>query len=213
MKAYCKGKILEKQHSIQSSKQVRYAMAVDLRKCTWCHSCFIACKMENRVPLGVWRTWGNLIERGEFQETNKTFFPMFCNNCENPYCVTVCPVKATFKRNDGIVEINPHLCVGCKMCILGCPYQMRYLHPHKRIADKCHWCLHRVKAGLQPACVMACPTEALIFGNLRNKHSDIAKLISASTVQVLKPGMGTEPHVFYIGAETNLTEIGRTPYK
>ena len=201
-------------HSLKNiSKTPRYAMVVDLRKCTWCESCFIACKMENKVPLGVWRTWGNFVESGEYPHVTKRFLPFLCNNCENPHCVEVCPVKATFKRRDGIVEINPHLCVGCKMCILACPYQMRYLHPYKRIADKCNWCLHRVKVGLMPACVMACPTEALIFGNLKDKKSPVARLIAANPVEVLKPGMGTDPHIFYVGGDKNMSEIGRAPYK
>ena len=188
-------------------------MVVDLRRCTWCHSCFVACKMENKVPLGVWRTWGSTIEKGEYPDVVKTFLPVLCNNCEKPHCVTVCPVKATFKRKDGIVEINPHLCVGCKMCILACPYQMRYLHPQKRIADKCHWCLHRVKVGLEPACVMACPTEALVFGNLKDKESKVARLISTNNMKVLRPNMGTDPHVFYIGGDGNLSEIVKAPYR
>ncbi len=203
-----------KNHSLKKSPDLtRYAMVVDLQRCTWCHSCFIACKMENKVPLGVWRTWGNFLEGGKYPNATKAFLPFLCNNCERPYCVTVCPVKATFKREDGIVEINPHLCIGCKMCMLACPYQMRYLHPHKRIADKCNWCLHRVKVGLQPACVMGCPTGALIFGNLKDKESRVAKLISSGTVQVLKPDIGTDPHVFYIGSVTDLSEIGGAPYR
>ncbi len=188
-------------------------MVIDLRRCTWCHSCFVACKMENKVPLGVWRTWGSIIEKGEYPDVTKFFLPVLCNNCEVPHCVSVCPVKATFKRSDGIVEINPHLCVGCKMCMLACPYQMRYLHPQKRIADKCHWCLHRVKVGLKPACVMACPTEALVFGNLKDKESEVTRLISNNDVEVLKPRKGTDPHVFYIGGNKNLSEIVRSPYR
>jgi Fe-S-cluster-containing dehydrogenase component len=97
--------------------------------------------------------------------------------------------------------------------MLACPYQMRYLHPQKRIADKCHWCLHRVKVGLEPACVMACPTEALVFGNLKDKESEVTRLISNNDVKVLKPRMGTDPQVFYIGGNKNLSEIVRSPYR
>ena len=188
-------------------------MVIDLRRCTGCQSCSVACKMENNVPLGVWRTWINIMEKGEYPYAIKAFLPLLCNNCENPLCVTVCPVKATYKRRDGIVEINPHLCVGCKICILACPYQMRYLHPYKKIADKCNWCLHRIEVGLEPACVTACPTEALIFGNLKDKESQVAKLISTNYKQVLKPGMGTSPRVYYIGTEKDLAEIEGTPYR
>lgn len=194
-------------------KPIRYAMVVDLRKCTGCQSCTVACKMENKVPLGVWRTWINIREKGDYPYVTKVFLPLLCNNCENPHCVMVCPVKATYKRKDGIVEINPHLCIGCKICLLACPYQMRYLHPYKKMADKCDWCLHRVESGLDPACVEACPTGALIFGNLMDKESVVAKLISTNHIQVLKPETGTNPQVFYIGSDTNLSEIGRSPYK
>jgi len=201
-------------HSLKNvPESIRYAMVVDLRKCTGCESCSIACKMENSVPLGVWRTWVNNMEKGEFPYVRRFFLPLLCNNCESPHCVEVCPVKATYKRSDGIVEINPHLCIGCKICILACPYQMRYLHPYKKMAEKCNWCFHRIKAGMEPACVAVCPTGALTFGNLKDRESRVARLVSTNPIQVLKPGMGTNPHVFYIGSDTNLSEIGGSPYR
>lgn len=197
----------------KTSEPVRYAMVVDLRKCTGCQTCAIACKMENSVPLGVWRIWVNEQEKGDYPHVTKGFVPLLCNNCENPHCVTVCPVKATYKRDDGIVEINPHLCVGCKICMLACPYQMRYLHPYKKMADKCDWCAHRVESGLAPACAAACPTEALIFGNLRDEQGKLAQLISSHHPQVLKPGMKTDPQVYYICGDRDLPEIRGTPYR
>ena len=189
--------------------KVRYGFLVDLRRCMGCHTCSVVCKSENDVPLGVWRAWVKQVEKGTYPDVRKSFVPLLCNNCEHPICVTVCPVNANKKRPDGIVTYDPHRCVGCRYCMAACPYEVRYFHPFKKIIEKCHWCLHRVEAGLEPACVAACPSGARVFGNLLDPKSKIARLIADNAVQVIAPEMGTEPHVFYIGLDQDAVKAKR----
>jgi tetrathionate reductase subunit B len=161
--------------------------------------------MENEVPLGVWRIWTNRRESGQFPRVKRAILPVLCNHCENPICVYVCPVRATYRRKqDGIVVVNPHLCVGCKICIVNCPYQMRYLDPIMRVAQKCNFCLHRVQADLNPACVEACPTDAMVFGDLNDDNSELSKTLRASRAQRLKFSYGTVPQVYYVGSDVSL---------
>ena len=103
-------------------ERVRWAMVVDLRRCVGCHSCSIACKAEHEVPLGVWKTWVKTVEKGVYPNVTTLFLPWFCNHCERPICNTVCPVNAAYRRDDGIVLVDPHKCIGCNYCRAACPY-------------------------------------------------------------------------------------------
>ena len=177
----------------------RYGMLIDLRRCYGCHACTVACKAEFDVPLGATRSWVEYVEKGTYPDVRRSFLPRLCNHCNHPPCVSVCPTGATWKREeDGIVVVDPDLCIGCKYCIQACPYDARFLNPVTGTADKCDFCLHRVSKGVEPACVEACPAGARIFGDLNDPNSEISKLIASNPVTVLRPGQGTEPNVFYI---------------
>lgn len=179
----------------------RYAMVIDVRRCTGCQACAVACKSENAVPLGVWRGWLKIVEKGTFPNVSRPVLPLLCNNCAQPICVRNCPTRATYQREDGIVVVDPHRCIGCKYCIASCPYDVRYLNPMKKIVQKCQWCNHRVDAGIAPACASTCPTGAMVFGDLNDPQSEVSRSLATHAVQVLKPEKDTRPQVYYIGAD------------
>ncbi len=185
----------------KTKSKVRYAMLIDLRRCYGCHACSVSCKAQFNVPLGVWRSWVKTAERGQYPNTRMFFLPVLCNHCENPPCVPVCPTGATYQRTDGIVVVNEEKCIGCKYCIQNCPYESRFSHPEKKVANKCDFCIDRVEKGLVPSCVNTCPSNARVFGNINDPNSEISKLIARNPVRVLKKEMGTEPRVFYIGLD------------
>jgi len=186
----------------QPQRKKQYGMLIDARRCYGVHACSVACKAEFDVPLGHTRSWVEFIEKGTYPDVSRSFLPRLCNHCSKPNCVTVCPTGATWKREeDGIVVVDPDICIGCKYCILACPYDQRFLNPDTGAADKCDFCIHRVSQGLEPACVEACPSRARIFGDLNDPDSEISRTIARNPVTVLRPEKGTEPNVFYIAAD------------
>ncbi len=180
---------------------MRYGFVIDQRRCIGCHACTVACKEENQVPLGVNRTWVKYIEKGTFPDTRRYFSVMRCNHCDNAPCVTICPTVALYRRRDGIVDFDGDRCIGCKSCMQACPYDALYIDPETQTAAKCHYCAHRVEVGLEPACVIVCPVQAIVAGNLDDPNSRIARLVASHPVQVRKPEQGTQPKLFYLGAE------------
>lgn len=177
----------------------RWAMLIDLRKCIGCQACTVACKFENNVPEGHFRTWVPDVELGTFPHVRRAFLPRLCNHCERPSCIEVCPSGATWQRDDGVVEIDHEICWGCGACVGACPYDARFIDPVTRTADKCTFCTQRIDQGLLPACVESCVGGARQFGDLNDPESPVARAIREEPVQVLKPGTGNEPRVFYIG--------------
>jgi Fe-S-cluster-containing dehydrogenase component/formate-dependent nitrite reductase membrane component NrfD len=185
---------------------MNYGFLINNQTCIGCHACSVACKSENEVPLGVNRTWVKYVEKGEFPHTRRLFQVTRCNHCANPPCVRICPVTAMYQRHDGIVEFDPEICIGCKACMQACPYDAIYLDPETNSAAKCHYCAHRVDLGLEPACVIVCPTQSIIAGDLDNSNSLISRLITRQQVNVRKPEQGTAPKLFYIeGDDVALT--------
>ncbi len=181
---------------------MRYGFVIDQRKCIGCHACTVACKEENQVPLGVNRTWVKYIEKGTFPDTRRYFTVMRCNHCDNAPCVTICPTVALYRRPDGIVDFDGSRCIGCKSCMQACPYDALYIDPETNTAAKCHYCAHRVESGLEPACVVVCPVQAIVPGDLDDPGSTIARLVASQQTQVRKPEQGTRPKLFYVGAES-----------
>ena len=180
---------------------MRYGFVIDQRKCIGCHACTVACKEENQVPLGVNRTWVKYIEKGTFPDTRRYFSVLRCNHCDNAPCVAICPTVALYRRPDGIVDFDGNRCIGCKSCMQACPYDALYIDPETQTAAKCHYCAHRVEVGLEPACVIVCPVQAIAPGDLDDPGSRIARLVASQQVAVRKPEQGTRPKLFYLGAD------------
>jgi len=180
---------------------VRYGFVIDQRRCIGCHACTVACKEENRVPLGAFRTWVKYVERGTFPNTRRYFSVLRCNHCDAAPCVTICPTVALYRRADGIVDFDGRRCIGCKSCMQACPYDALYIDPETSTAAKCNYCAHRVEVGLEPACVIVCPERAIIPGDLDDPTSQIATIVAREPVQVRKAEQGTRPKVFYVGAD------------
>jgi tetrathionate reductase subunit B len=199
-----------------------WGMAIDVNKCIGCGSCARACKTENAVPDEpfYFRTWveryhiftdgsvevdsPNGATRGFDEKTDfkqnvmRSFFvPKLCNQCDNPPCVQVCPVGATFKTPDGVILVDSKHCIGCGYCIQACPYGARYINPETHTVDKCTFCYHRLVRDMVPACVEACPTQARIFGELHKKSSPLLRFKRMNKIGVLKPALNTEPKVIY----------------
>jgi Fe-S-cluster-containing dehydrogenase component/formate-dependent nitrite reductase membrane component NrfD len=175
-----------------------YGFLIDQSKCIGCHACSTACKSENQVPLGVYRTWVKYTETGTYPDVRRHFQVTRCNHCANPPCVRICPVSAMYQRDDGIVEFDPSICIGCKSCMQACPYDSIYLDPETNTAAKCHFCAHRLDVGLEPACVVVCPEHAILAGDLNDPESEISRQLSTAQATVRKPEQGTGPKLFYI---------------
>jgi Fe-S-cluster-containing dehydrogenase component/formate-dependent nitrite reductase membrane component NrfD len=176
---------------------LQLGFVIDHSKCIGCHACTVACKSENDVPLGDFRTWVKYTEVGTFPEVRRSFAVLRCNQCTDAPCIDICPVTALEKRADGIVDIDPEVCIGCKACTQGCPYDAIYLNDNTGTAEKCHFCAHRTEQGLAPACAVVCPTEAIIPGDFHDTKSVVSKLKAGGDLAARKTEAGTGPNVFY----------------
>lgn len=191
-------------HARTNRDKPRWVMVVDLRKCIGCQACTVACSTENRVPVGQYRTLVNQYEVEQEGKPRSAMLPRLCNHCENPPCIPVCPVQATYQRSDGIVVVDNTRCVGCAYCVQACPYDARFINHETQTADKCTFCVHRVEAGLLPACVETCVGGARIFGDIKDPDSEVSRLIASFDTKGLKPELKTRPQVYYIGLDNRL---------
>jgi Fe-S-cluster-containing dehydrogenase component/formate-dependent nitrite reductase membrane component NrfD len=173
---------------------------IDQSRCIGCHACSTACKSENAVPVGVNRTYVKYVDVGEFPAARRAFQVTRCNQCEHPPCVEACPTSAMFQRRDGIVDFDKSVCIGCRACIAACPYDAIFINPDDHSAEKCNFCAHRLEVGLEPACVVVCPTEAIMIGNLRDPFSKVSQYVHRDVVSVRRPEKETLPKLFYKGA-------------
>lgn len=180
---------------------MRYGFAIDQRTCIGCHACTVACKTEHEVPVGQFRTWVKYVDQGVFPNNTRDFGVMRCNHCTDAPCVAICPTKALFKREDGIVDFDRDRCIGCKSCMQACPYDAIYIDDDTHTAAKCNFCAHRIDDNMEPACVVVCPTHSIWVGDLDDPNSGISKLVNTNPVMVRAPEQNTNPNVFYLGAD------------
>jgi Fe-S-cluster-containing dehydrogenase component/formate-dependent nitrite reductase membrane component NrfD len=179
----------------------RLGFVIDQRACIGCHACTVACKQEHGVELGVFRTWVKYVELGEYPDTRRHFSVLRCNHCDDAPCVRICPTRALFRRDDGIVDFDPRRCIGCKACMNACPYEALYIDPKSSTAAKCNFCAHRVDVGLKPSCEIVCPVDAIVSGDLDDPDSEITRLIETVPSRVRAPEQGTRPKLHYLGAQ------------
>ena len=177
---------------------VNYGFVIDNRTCIGCHACTVACKSEHDIPIGVNRTHVKYIETGTYPDSSREFSVHRCNHCEDAPCTTICPTYALFTREDGIVDFDNDRCIGCKSCMQACPYDALYIDPNEGTAAKCNYCAHRVEHSYEPACVIVCPTESIVSGDLDDPNSAIALCIAENDVKVRKAEAGTKPNVYYV---------------
>lgn len=215
----------------------RYAMLIDLTRCIGCDACTVACKQENGTPLDTFFARVLNVETGTYPNVKRLYIPVLCNHCEDAPCLKACPNKAIFRRQDGIVLLDQDRCRGTGACVSACPYGNIILHRHDEgwylnddepyerdfvkprlregVARKCTYCAHRVDEGLKPACVVACPTTARIFGDTEDPDSDISTYVSQERDRgrepfKLIPEAGTKPGGMYLGpmADQDVSTLG-----
>ena len=206
----------------------RYGMVIDTKKCIGCHVCAMACKTENNLPNDVW--WNRIFTDnggemgfdmvgGSYPDNLQfSYIPVACQHCENPACVKVCPVGATYKDPEtGVVRQDYDKCIGCRMCMAACPYSARTFNWNepvratgasygdarvpergRGVMEKCTLCKERTDEGDEPMCVRCCPADARIFGDLDDPDSAVSRLRREQSAEVLLEEKGTRPQVFYV---------------
>ena len=211
------------------SEKAVWGYLVDTERCVGTGKCLTACRVENDVPEGNYRTWveryihfkngsvsvdlvpetgygGSDIPKVDPEEVEKAYFvPKTCNHCEDAPCNQVCPVHASFTSPEGFELIDFERCIGCSYCVQACPYGVRFINHETGTADKCTWCYHRVMREQQPACVESCPVGARLFGRLDDPESDISKRMAEVPTHVLKEHLGTHPKTRYVGITEEVT--------
>ena len=188
------------EHTAAHGEQPAWAKVIDQTRCIGCHACTTACKSENVVPVGVTRTYVKHVDVGAWPQARRAHQVTRCNQCAHAPCVAACPTAAMFQRPDGIVDFDKRVCIGCKACMAACPYDAIFINPEDHSAEKCNFCAHRIDSGLEPACVVVCPVEAIIVGDMNDPDSRIANYVGREAMEVRRPEKETLPKVFYKGA-------------
>jgi molybdopterin-containing oxidoreductase family iron-sulfur binding subunit len=202
---------------------MKYGMVIDLRRCIGCNACTVACKQQYGNPPGIFYSHVGITEVGKYPNARQVPLPVLCNHCDNPPCVDVCPTGASQKLDNGIVTIDANKCIGCRDCMVACPFNVRQfigsepkgyypdkggLTTYEKVAyaqhqvgtvEKCSFCAARLAQGQLPACVLTCVGQARFFGDLEDPNSQVSKLIVQFDAKPLNPEAGTKPNVFYIG--------------
>ena len=178
--------------------------------CIGCHACTVACKSEFDVSIGVNRTHVKYIEKGEFPNNTREFSVHRCNHCADAPCVEICPTTALHTRADGIVDFDNDRCIGCKSCMQACPYDALYIDPETNTAAKCNYCAHKIDGGYEPACVVVCPVEAIISGDLDDTNSKISQLVVNEDTMTRKPEKMTEPNLYYVNGTNEMLDPNAT---
>ncbi len=200
----------------------RLGMVIDLKRCIGCNSCTLACKQENGTPAGIHFARVITREVGTYPQAKRTFLPVLCNHCADAPCAEACPTGATHIRADGIVMVEREKCIGCRACAVACPYMNRHfieqgflaqgysgngVSPYETLKfgafdegtmTKCTLCAHRVDHGLEPACVVTCPTDARIFGDWEEVDGRLQTLVRERNGWSLLPEANTKPSVLYL---------------
>ena len=192
------------------AKNMNYGFVIDNRMCIGCHACTVACKSEHDVPIGVNRTHVKYIEKGEYPNNTREFSVHRCNHCADAPCVEICPTTALHTRADGIVYFDNDRCIGCKSCMQACPYDALYIDPNTNTAAKCNYCAHRVDGGYEPACVVVCPVEAIVSGDLDDTNSKIAQLVANEETMTRKPEKMTDPNLYYVNGTKEMLDPNAT---
>lgn len=187
--------------SKEASTRHKWVMVIDSSKCVGCCACIIACQNQNALAPGECYNRLEEKELGALTSFRREIMPVQCQHCDSPPCVAVCPVGASFKREDGVVMVDERTCIGCKYCILSCPYNVRLVRKSEGHVHKCSFCIEHVEKGGAPACVSTCPTGVRAFGDVNDPDSRVSKLIASRKTSVLMKDQKTNPSVFYIVTE------------
>ncbi len=176
-------------------------LVIDLDRCIGCCACEIACKMENNVPLGVYynKVLG-IGPTGVFPNIKQYYFPTVCQNCRDAPCVKACPTGASYKTADGQVLVDKEKCIGCRMCMVACPYGARSFNPETKVVEKCTLCRHLQEVGENPACVKVCCARCRFFGDIDDPESIVSQKVREAGPENVHsmPDYGNKPSVRYI---------------
>lgn len=176
----------------------RYGMLIDTRRCIGCYACRAACQNQNKLSADVAFIKFHAREKGSYPHINVETVPTQCMHCEDAPCEKVCPTKATYTDENGVVMVDQERCIGCKYCATACPYQARVVVPETGVMDKCRLCTQYAQPGSgMTTCVTACPAHVRIFGDLDDPESEVSKAIAATNAQPIS-GDKTKVKFFYV---------------